>query len=79
MIDAIAWKFQTGSPRMHLPAGSGHGRASAPAYGTGLGIWEQAFAVSLAQADPEGDWDLVVAVDSTTVRVRQNTIGARKE
>ncbi|MER7708862.1 transposase [Kitasatospora sp. NPDC097605] len=65
VIDAIAWKFQTGSQWVHLPAE--------------YGSWERVFTALLAQADAEGDLDWVVSVDSTIVRAHQNAAGARQK
>ncbi|MFI8236823.1 IS5 family transposase [Streptomyces sp. NPDC085866] len=81
VIDAIAWKFQTGSQWVHLP----------PEYGSWKGVctrlrnwaidgtWKRVFSTLLAQADAEGDLDWIVAVDSTIVRAHQHAAGARKK
>ncbi|MFF3264618.1 IS5 family transposase [Streptomyces sp. NPDC002932] len=81
MIDAIAWKFQTGSQWVHLPAeyGSWKGVYTRLRNWAIDGTWERVCTALLAQADAEGDVDWVVAVDSTVVRVHQNGAGARKK
>jgi len=80
VIDAIAWKFQTGSQWVHLPAeyGSWKGVCTRLRDWAVDGTWERVFTALLARADAEGDLDWVVAVDSTIVRARQNAAGARK-
>ncbi|MDQ0700991.1 transposase [Streptomyces sp. W4I9-2] len=81
MIDAIAWKFQTGSQWVHLPEKYGNWRG---VYNR-LGMWsadgtgERVFAALVAQADAEGDLNWVVSVDSTIVRAHQHAAGARKK
>ncbi|MDV9195557.1 IS5 family transposase [Streptomyces sp. Wh19] len=79
VIDAIAWKFQTGSQWVHLPAeyGSWKGVYTRLRNWAIDGIWERVFTARLAQADAEGDLDWVVSVDSTIVRAQQNAAGAR--
>lgn len=81
VIDAIAWKFQTGSQWVHLPAeyGSWKGVYTRLRNWAIDGTWERVFTALLAQADADGDLDWVVAVDSTIVRVHQNGAGARKK
>lgn len=81
VIDAIAWKFQTGSQWVHLPAeyGSWKGVYTRLRNWAIDGTWERVFTALLAQADADGDLEWVVAVDSTIVRVHQNGAGARKK
>ncbi|MFD4862756.1 IS5 family transposase [Streptomyces atratus] len=81
VIDAIAWKFQTGSQWVHLPAeyGSWKGVYTRLRNWAIDGTWERVFTALLAQADAEGDLDWVVSVDSTIVRAHQNAAGARKK
>ncbi|WP_371917118.1 IS5 family transposase [Streptomyces sp. IMTB 2501] len=80
VIDASAWKFQTGAQWVHLPAeyGSRKGVHTRLRNWAIDGTWEQVFTALLAQADAEGDLVWVVAVDSTVVRAHQNAAGARK-
>ncbi|MFJ7278268.1 IS5 family transposase [Kitasatospora sp. NPDC098663] len=80
VIDAIAWKFRTGSQGVHLPAeyGSWKGVCTRLRNWAIDGTWARVFTALLAQADAEGDLDWVVAVDSTIVRAHQNAAGARR-
>ncbi|MFE4970390.1 IS5 family transposase [Streptomyces sp. NPDC056660] len=81
VIDAIAWKFQTGSQGVHLPEryGSWKGAYNRLRNWAIDGTWERVFTALLAQADAEEDLDWVVAVDSTIVRAHQHAAGARKK
>ncbi|MFD3441885.1 IS5 family transposase [Streptomyces sp. NPDC058685] len=80
VIDAIAWKFRTGSQWVHLPAeyGSWKGVYTRLRNWAIDGTWERVFTVLLAQADADGDLNWVVSVGSTIVRVHQHAAGARK-
>ncbi|NGN62734.1 IS5 family transposase [Streptomyces sp. A7024] len=81
VIDAIAWKFQTGSPWPQLPEryGSWKGVYTRLRNWAIDGTWQRIFTALLAQADAEADLEWVVAVDSTVVRAHQHAAGARKE
>lgn len=81
MIDAIAFKYRTGTPWMDLPEQlrswkGAHNRLRTRAAD---GTWEKVFTALLAQAHAEGDLDWVVAVDSTVVRAHQHAAGARQK
>ncbi|MFJ6836170.1 IS5 family transposase [Streptomyces sp. NPDC091209] len=80
VIDAIAWKFQTGSQWIQLPReyGSWKGVDTRLRNRAVDGTWERVFTALLAQADAEGDLDWAVSVDSTIVRAHQNAAGAPK-
>ncbi|WP_331728599.1 transposase [Streptomyces sp. NBC_00158] len=77
VIDAIAFKYRTGTPWMDLPEhfGSWKGAHNQLRMWAADGAWEKVFTALLAQADAEGDLDWVVAVDSTIVRVRSGSAG----
>ncbi|WP_443069125.1 IS5 family transposase [Streptomyces sp. NBC_01278] len=79
VIDAIAFKYRTGTPWMDLPErfGSWKGAHSRLRMWAIDGTWERLFATLLAQAGTEEDLDWVVAVDSTIVRAHQHAAGAR--
>ncbi|MGZ2356716.1 transposase [Streptomyces sp. 372A] len=68
MIDAIAFKYRTGTPWMELPEHLGSWKEAQSqlrnwaAYGT----WEMGFTALLAQADAEGDLDWAAAVDAAS-------------
>jgi transposase len=81
VIDAIAFKYRTGTPWMDLPEcfGSWKGAHNRLRKWAADGTWEKVFTALLAQADAEGDLDWVVAVDSTIVRVHQHAAGARQK
>lgn len=81
VIDAIAFKYPTGTPWMDLPEhfGSWKGAHNRLRKWDTDGTWEKVFTALLAQADAEGDLDWVVAVDSTVVRAHQHAAGARQK
>ncbi|MFD6988586.1 IS5 family transposase [Streptomyces sp. NPDC059943] len=81
VIDAIAFKYRTGSPWMDLPVhfGSWKGAHNRLRKWAADGTWESVFTALLARADAEGDLDWVVAVDSTIVRAHQHAAGARQK
>ncbi|WP_443076402.1 IS5 family transposase [Streptomyces sp. NBC_01725] len=81
VIDAIAFKYRTGTPWMDLPErfGSWKGAHNRLRMWAADGTWEKVFTALLAQADAEGDLDWVVAVDSTVVRAHQHAAGARQK
>jgi putative transposase len=74
VIEAIAWKFRTGSPWREVPERLGpwqtayerHNRWSAD------GTWARLLAAAQADADAAGRLDWLVAVDSSIVRVHQH-------
>ncbi|MFE2148361.1 IS5 family transposase [Streptomyces sp. NPDC059456] len=77
VIDAIAFKYRTGTPWMDLPRhfGSWKGAHNRLQMRAADGTWEEVFTALLTQAEDDPDW--VVAVDSTTVRAHQHAAGAR--
>lgn len=79
MINAIAWKYRTGSPWEALPSefGSWKGAYNRLRKWAIDGTWERVFTALLAQADAEKNLEWVVAVDSTIVRAHQHAAGAR--
>lgn len=81
VIDAIAFKYRTGTPWMDLPEhfGSWKGAHNRLREWAADGTWERVFTALLAQADTEGDLDWVVAVDSTVVLAHQHAAGARQK
>jgi transposase len=78
VIDAIAFKYRTGTPWTDLPEhfGSWKGAHNRLRKWSADGTWEKVFTALLAQADTEGDLDWVVSVDSTIVRAHQHAAGA---
>lgn len=81
MIDAIAWKFQTGSQWIHLPEKFGNWRGVYNRLRMWAidGTWERVFTALVAQADADDDLNWAVSVDSTIVRAHQHAAGARKK
>lgn len=78
VIDAIAFKYRTGTPWTDLPErrGSWKGARSRLRMWALDGTWERVFAALLAEADAEY-LDRVVSVDSTIVRAHQHAAGVR--
>ncbi|GAA4887114.1 IS5 family transposase [Streptomyces coeruleoprunus] len=81
LIDAIAFKYRTGTPWMDLPERFGlwKGAYSCLRMWAIDGTWKRVFAALLAGADVAGDLDWVVGVDSTIVRAHQHAAGARQK
>lgn len=80
VMEAVAWRYRTGSPWRDLPAEFGpfqtiwkrHDRWSRD------GTWERLVAAAQADADAAGELDWLVSVDSTVVRAHQHAAGARR-
>ncbi|WP_435594433.1 IS5 family transposase [Streptomyces panacea] len=81
VIDAIAFKFQTGSQWVHLPERYGNRRGVYNRLRMWAvdGTWERVFTALMAQADADEDLNWAVSVDSTIVRAHQHAAGARKK
>ncbi|WP_405901613.1 IS5 family transposase [Streptomyces sp. NBC_00727] len=81
VIDAIAWKFQTGAQWVQLPEKYGNWRGvyNRLRIWSADGTWERVFTALLAQADADDELNWVVSVDSTIVRAHQHAAGARKK
>ncbi|MFI1196821.1 IS5 family transposase [Micromonospora sp. NPDC020750] len=80
VIEAIAWKYRTGSPWRDLPAefSSWKGAYSRFRRWTLDGTWQRLLTAVQADADAAGELDwLVTAVDSTVVRAHQHAAGLR--
>ena len=81
VVEAIAWRYRTGSPWRDLPVEFGpfqtvwkrHDRWSRD------GTWERLVTVLQADSDAAGELDWLVSVDSTVVRAHQHAAGARRE
>ncbi|MFE9708465.1 IS5 family transposase [Streptomyces sp. NPDC005930] len=80
VIDAIAFKFQTGTQWVHLPEKYGNWRGVYNRLRMWAvdGTWERVFTALVAQADADEDLSWAVSVDSTIVRAHQHAAGARK-
>ncbi|MER7214095.1 IS5 family transposase [Streptomyces eurythermus] len=81
VIDAIAFKFQTGTQWVHLPEKYGNWRGVYNRLRMWAvdGTWERVFTTLMAQADADEDLGWAVSVDSTIVRAHQHAAGARKK
>ncbi|MEU6935215.1 IS5 family transposase [Streptomyces rubiginosohelvolus] len=79
VIDAIAWRFQTGSPWVHLPERYGNWRGVYNRLRMWAfdGTWQRVLTALVAQADADEDLTWAVSVDSTIVRAHQHAAGAR--
>jgi transposase len=80
VIDAIAWKFQTGSQWVHLPERFGNwpGVYNRLRMWAVDGTWERVFTALMAHADAEEDLNWIVSVDTTIVRAHQHAAGPAK-
>ncbi|TXR99650.1 IS5 family transposase [Streptomyces sp. col6] len=81
VIDAIAFKFQSGSQWVHLPEKYANWRGvyNRLRMWSVDGTWERVFTTLMAQADAEENLNWAVSVDSTIVRAHQHAAGARKK
>ncbi|MBD0737834.1 transposase [Streptomyces sp. CBMA29] len=81
MIDAIAFKYRTGTAWTDLPEhfGSWKGAHNRLRNWAANGTWGKVFTALMAQADAEDDLDWIVPVDSTTVRAHQHAAGVRQK
>ncbi|MEU3529320.1 IS5 family transposase [Streptomyces sp. NPDC038707] len=80
-LEAIVWKYRTGSPWRDLPGELGsfqtaHKRLMRWAVD---GTWERILVALLAAADGTDDIGWTVSVDSTVCRAHQHAAGARRE
>ena len=74
VIEAVAWKYRTGSPWRELPERFGPWPTAYArlARWTADGTWQRLLEAAQADADAAGELDWLVAVDSTLVRVHQH-------
>ncbi|MFF0699965.1 IS5 family transposase [Streptomyces tendae] len=81
VIDAIAFKFQSGTQWVHLPETYGNWRGvyNRLRMWSVDGTWERVFTALMAQADENENLNWAVSVDSTIVRAHQHAAGARKK
>ncbi|MDH6554975.1 transposase [Streptomyces sp. SAI-117] len=73
MIDAIAWKFQTGSQWVHLSEKYGNWRGVYNRLRMWAvdGTWERVFTTLIAQADARRTLDIVILVAARGMGLRQ--------
>ena len=80
VIEAIAWKYRTGSPWREVPEQFGPWQTAYERlnrWGSD-GTWAKLLARAQADADAAGELDWLVAADSTLVRVHQHGASARR-
>ncbi len=80
MIEAIAWRFRTGSPWRDLPAEFGPWQTAWKRLTrwTRDGTWERLLRAVQADGDAAGELDWVTSIDSSVVRAHQHAAGARR-
>ncbi|MFE5297217.1 IS5 family transposase [Streptomyces sp. NPDC056632] len=80
VLEAIAWKYRTGSPWRDLPGELGpfHTAHKRLLRWSRDGTWERILAELLAMADDADDIGWTVSVDSTVCRAHQHAAGPRK-
>jgi len=80
VIEAVAWRFRTGSPWRDLPAQFGPWQTAWKRLDRWSrdGTWEWLLRELQADADAAGELDWVISVDSTVVRAHQHAAGARR-
>lgn len=78
MVDAVAFKFQTGTQGVHLTEKYGNWRGVYNRLRMWAvdGAWERVFIALMARADAGEDLNWAVSVASTIVRAHQHAAGA---
>lgn len=78
VIEAVGWRFRTGSPWRDLPAEFGLWQTAWKRLERWSrdGTWERLLAAVQADADAAGELDWVTSVDSSVVRAHQHAAGA---
>ena len=85
VINAILWKLRTGAPWRDLPERYGPWKTAHERLRkwTADGTWDRILAVAVVKDDGlgslEDNIELVVSVDSTSIRAHQHAAGARKK
>jgi transposase len=79
VIEAIAWRYRTGSPWRDLPESFGPWQTAWKRLDrwTRDGTWERLLRAVQADADAADELDWVASVDSSVVRAHQHAAGAR--
>jgi transposase len=80
VLEAIAWKYRTGSPWRELPEQFGPWQTAYERLTrwNADGTWARLLTRAQTDADAAGELDWLVAVDSTAVRVHQHGATARR-
>jgi transposase len=79
VIEAIVWRYRTGSPWRDLPPSFGPWQTAWKRLDRWSrdGTWERLLTAVQADADAAGELDWVASVDSSIVRAHQHAAGAR--
>ena len=74
VIEAVAWKYRTGSPWRELPERFGPWQTAYARFTRWAadGTWQRLLEAAQVEADAARELDWLVAVDSTLVRVHQH-------
>ena len=74
IVEAVAWRFRTGSPWRDVPERFGSWNTIFKRFSlwAKAGVWERLLEQVQSIAAANGDIDWVVAIDSTIVRVHQH-------
>jgi transposase len=80
VVEAICWKYRTGSPWRALPARFGPWQTAYERLTrwSADGTWARLLARARTDADAAGELDWLIAIDSTAVRVNEHAAGARR-
>lgn len=80
VIEAIAWRYRTGSPWRDLPECFGPWQTAWKRLDrwTRDGTWDRLLAAMQTDADAAGELEWIAAVDSSVVRAHQHAAGARR-
>lgn len=81
VVEAIVWRFRTGSPWRDLPAEYGPWQTAWKRHNAWSidGTWDRVLSSLQAQVDAAGGLDWTVSIDSTIVRAHQHAAGARHD
>ena len=80
VLEAIAWKYRTGSPWRELPERFGPWQSAYDRHvrWSGDGTYDRLLAAAHTSADAAGELDWLVAADSSLMRVHQHGATARR-
>jgi transposase len=79
VIEAVVWRFRTGSPWRDLPVEFGPWQTAWKRHNrwTEDGTWARLVTAMQSASDAAGELDWLASVDSTVVRAHQHAAGAR--
>ena len=81
MINAILWKLRTGAPWRDLPDRYGPWKTAHERLRvwTADGTWERILDHVIVKDDSVGNVEWTISIDSSSIRARRHSAGARKE